>query len=247
MFDKSASMTCCGCDMRSFEAPITKAKAKLLDAAENQVSNKGFDAVSVRDVTQMAKANVAAVNYHFGSREGMMGLMMARRMSPIHEHQLQNLDVLENKRGKKPIPLEELLDAWLRPLFVDAEMSDPAAIIRRKSAARILQVAVVDLPQPLKESGTELWARYLKAFARCLNDLANEEIAWRLHLLNGAVFQSLMGISVVSPWGNVGEDGSNAELCLRRLLRLAAPMMREGAFKAEDETKPRGPQGTFDF
>lgn len=247
MFDINDSMTCSGFVMRSFEAPTTKAKTKLLDAAEYQVSEKGFDAVSVRDVTQLAKANVAAVNYHFGSREGMMGLMMARRMSPIHEQQLQNLDVLENKRGKKPIPLEELLDAWLRPLFVDAEMSDPAAIIRRKSAARILQVAVVDLAQPLNESGTELWARYSKAFARCLSDIPAQEIVWRLHLLNGAVFQSLMGISALSAWVKVEEDGSNAELCLRRLMRLAAPMMREGAFKAEDETKPRGPQGTFDF
>ena len=66
--------------MRSFEIPTSKAKLKLLDSAEGLVANRGFDAVSVRDVTQLAKANVAAVNYHFGSREGMMSLMMVPKL-----------------------------------------------------------------------------------------------------------------------------------------------------------------------
>ena len=142
--------------MRSFEIPTSKAKLKLLDSAEGLVAERGFDAVSVRDVTQLAKANVAAVNYHFGSREGMMSLMMVRRMGPVHQQQLKNLNILEKKRGSKSVPLEEIIEAWLGPLFVQATKNESKDEVLRHSLARILPLAVSELPDPLQESGAEI-------------------------------------------------------------------------------------------
>ncbi len=233
--------------MRAFEIPTSKAKLKLLDAAELQVSEKGFDAVSVRDVTQLAKANVAAVNYHFGSREGMMGLMMARRMSPVHQKQLQNLDLLEKKRGSKTVSLEELLEAWLSPLFVQISKDKGKDEVLRLSVARILSLSASSLPDPLQNSGAELWKRYLKAFGKCLKEISAEELVWRLHLLNGAAIQSLMGTGSIQAWTGIGGSSESVEQRLSRLLRLAAPLMREGGMKQGDEVKPEAPQGTFDF
>ena len=234
--------------MRAFEIPTSKAKLKLLDAAELQVSEKGFDAVSVRDVTQLAKANVAAVNYHFGSREGMMGLMMARRMGPVHQNQLQNLDLLEKKRGSKAVPLEELLEAWFSPLFLEISKNENRDQMLRLSVARILSLPVLALPDPLQNSGAELWKRYLKAFGKCLKDISAEELAWRLHLLNGAATQSLMGADSTRIWTGIGKAAATAEQRLSRLLRLAAPLMREGGMRQEEQVAPaKPPQGTFDF
>ena len=233
--------------MRSTEIPTSKAKLKLLNAAEVQVAQRGFDAVSVRDITQKAKANVAAVNYHFGSREGMMGLLMARRMSPIHESQLKNLTLLEKKRGSKAVPLEELLDAWLRPLFVHGAADGSSDDFLPLSIARILSLPVEALPEPLQQSGLELWQRYLRAFGKCLKDIATEEIAWRLHLLNGAAVQALSGTSAVDSWIGKVNAKPDGEQSLANLLRLAAPVMRENGVHQDMEEKPKAPQGTFDF
>ena len=233
--------------MRSFEIPTSKAKLKLLDSAEGLVAERGFDAVSVRDVTQLAKANVAAVNYHFGSREGMMSLMMVRRMGPVHQQQLKNLNILEKKRGSKAVPLEEIIEAWLGPLFVQATKNESKDEVLRHSVARILPLAVSELPDPLQESGAELWKRYLKAFGKCLKELTAEELVWRLHLLNGAAIQSLMGCGSMRAWTGIADASATVEQRLARLLRLAAPMMREGGMKADGEAKPKPPQGTFDF
>ena len=67
--------------MRDMTIPESGTKRKLLDAAELLFAERGFEAVSVRDITQLAKTNVAAVNYHFGSRD---------------EYLIGNLSVKEN-------------------------------------------------------------------------------------------------------------------------------------------------------
>jgi len=63
--------------MRVTKVPESGPKRSLLDATERLVVEKGFDLVSVRDITGAIKANVAAVNYHFGSREALMDVVMS--------------------------------------------------------------------------------------------------------------------------------------------------------------------------
>lgn len=235
--------------MRSYTIPTSKAKLKLLDSVELLVSQKGFDAVSVRDVTQLAKANVASVNYHFGSRDGMMALMISRRMSPIHEEQLKGLNLLEKKRGNKSLPLEELLNALLGPLFMkEHPKSGSKPEVMRQCVARILALSVDALPQPLQESGSLVWSNYLKALGKCLKELGREELVWRLHMVTGTAMQTLVGTDPIEAW--VGKMPGDQELESRfsRLLRLASAMMRAGGMiGSQIEDKPKGPQGTFDF
>lgn len=233
--------------MRPIEIPTSKIKIKLLDAAEFQVAMRGFDSVSVRDITQLAKANVAAVNYHFGSREGMMKLLVARRLGPIYQKQLQNLNQLEKKRGSKAVPLEELLEAWVGPLFIEVSKENRKDEVLRHSVARMLTLPVNGLSDSLQDCGRELWKRYLSALGKCLKDVSIEELAWRLHILNGLAGQFLMGAESIEAWTGLGSGSALVEKRLSRLLRLAAPMMREGGIKGDDKEGTKGPQGIFDF
>ena len=66
-------------------------KQRLIEAAEALFADEGFDRVSVRDITTKAAANVAAVNYHFGSREGLVAVVMARYINPVSEERLARL------------------------------------------------------------------------------------------------------------------------------------------------------------
>jgi TetR/AcrR family transcriptional regulator, regulator of cefoperazone and chloramphenicol sensitivity len=45
--------------------------ARLLNAAARLFADRGFAKVTVRDICQKARANVAAVNYHFGGKDGL--------------------------------------------------------------------------------------------------------------------------------------------------------------------------------
>ena len=61
---------------------LSKPQERLLDAAEALFAERGFEAVSLRDITLEAGANVAAVNYHFGGKENLIGAVLG--LSLIH-------------------------------------------------------------------------------------------------------------------------------------------------------------------
>ena len=65
--------------------------SRLLDAAETLFLDHGFDGTTLRMVTALASANVAAVNYHFGDKEELFQAMLARRLDPMNEARVQLL------------------------------------------------------------------------------------------------------------------------------------------------------------
>ena len=66
-------------------------KTKILDAAEKLFGNKGFDATSLRDITAGADVNLAAVNYHFQTKESLIDAVIARRLEPVNRRRLEML------------------------------------------------------------------------------------------------------------------------------------------------------------
>ena len=58
-------------------------KNKILDAAENLFADKGFNGTSLREITSLADVNLAAVNYHFGSKKELIKAVMSRYMNEL--------------------------------------------------------------------------------------------------------------------------------------------------------------------
>ena len=67
----------------------TDTKTKILDTAERLFSQKGFDAVSLRNIVEAAKVNLAAVHYHFGSK-------------PARHHCVQQLSLIHISEPTRP-------------------------------------------------------------------------------------------------------------------------------------------------
>lgn len=87
---------------------------RLLDAAERLFAERGVDAVSVRAVNAAAGANVAAVHYHFGSKEALVLAVLRRRMDVLGERRRTMLGALPHPPGVRAVvetlvvPLAEL-------------------------------------------------------------------------------------------------------------------------------------------
>src|SRR5579859_4078456 len=92
-------------------------KDRILDAAERLFAHKGIEATSLRTITAEAGVNLAAVNYHFQSKEALMHAVIARRLDPINQRRLAMLDAYEAEAAGAPVPLNQLLEAMLRPIF----------------------------------------------------------------------------------------------------------------------------------
>jgi AcrR family transcriptional regulator len=106
---------------RSERRPITArnsevdTKTRLLDAAERLFSNKGFEAVSHRDIASAAAVNLAAVNYHFGSKDQLVRAVIKRRVDSLNARRLAALARAERRAGSKPVPTDSILEAFLGP------------------------------------------------------------------------------------------------------------------------------------
>src|SRR5947208_6015283 len=95
---------------------MTATKIRILDAAEELFAEKGME-LSLRTITSKAGVNLAAVNYHFQSKETLIDAMIERRIGPINRNRLEMLDALEREFPDGPLPLEGILRAFLAPLI----------------------------------------------------------------------------------------------------------------------------------
>lgn len=231
--------------MREIKLPESGPKRRLLDAAEQLFAERGFEAVSVRDITKQAGANVAAVNYHFGSREQLVMLVITRHFHPINEERLARLESVEKKWAGKAVPLEELIDTLVRPLAGAVRKSEMSERWLCKLLGRIFAMQDEDLPEAVENRMQHLLNRFRKALAKALPSVSSEELTWRTHFVTGGMIQMLMQQDQPQRTGNGASGGPALEASLGRFIRFAAAGLREGV--EPEQAAAKGPQATFDF
>lgn len=223
-------------------------KQRLVEAAEALFADEGFDRVSVRDITSKAAANVAAVNYHFGSREGLVAVVMARYINPVNEERIARLDALEKRVGSKPLAVEEILEAFVRPFATQVRRSELSEKLFFKLMGRMFGQNDCQLPPVVEGVFSTMLGRFQRAFAKALPGLAAEEVWWRIHLMAGAMIHTMAHADTLQRFSG-GESGSpTLEQTLSRFVRFAAAGMRQGLDDpSQDGEKPKGPQVEFPF
>lgn len=231
--------------MRAMTVPESGSKRKLLEAAEELFADKGFEAVSVRDITQLAKTNVASVNYHFGSRDGLLSLVMMRYMLPVNEERLARLEALERKWSGKAAPLEEIIDALVRPLVGQVKKSELGERLFYQLIGRIFMQQADGLPASVEEQLRRVMDRFIRAFSKALPTVDSEDLIWRMHFMVGGMIHLLTHQDMLHRFTRGASGVPTMEVTLSRFVRYSAAGLREGV-EAEGPVK-KGPQTTFDF
>jgi AcrR family transcriptional regulator len=201
-----------------FDAPKNSAtKGRILDAAEELFMEHGFEATSLRQITATARVNLAAVNYHFGSKEDLFEAVLTRRLDPMNQERVALLTRFEHASAPKPLSCEKILAAMFIPALKLARDRD----LGGKNFLRLLGRAYAD-PAPfirhfLSGQYAVMIARFKAAFGRALPQLPRKELAWRLHFVMGALSFTLAGTDALKLIAALrGEEGSD-EMLLRRL------------------------------
>lgn len=94
-------------------------RAKILDAAEALFGEHGFDAVSLRDITDRAEVTLALASYHFGTKERLFEEVVGRRAKVLCDDRLARLRKLDEQT------VEAIADAFMAPLFKRATNAEP--------------------------------------------------------------------------------------------------------------------------
>ena len=90
-------------------------KDKILDTAERLIGERGYAATSLRQVITEAGVNLAAVHYHFGSKEDLLDAVVARKVTPVNEARMAWLERVEAAAGSGPLKVEDVLEAFFLP------------------------------------------------------------------------------------------------------------------------------------
>jgi AcrR family transcriptional regulator len=214
--------------MRVTTIPDIGPKRELLNAAEVLFAEKGFEGVSVRDITKLAKLNIAAVHYHFGSRAELLAGVMLRYLAPLAEERLARLDVIEQQAASGISRVEEILEAWVQPLSREVTKSELKDRPFYQLMGRILNEQGKDLPPPLEALLRQVSERFTLALSRALPTVPAEELGYRFHFLTGGLIHLLTHPDVPAPAAALFRRVPTLEQTLGYFIRHSAAGLRQG-------------------
>jgi len=166
-------------------------KNQILDVAERLFASKGFAGTSLREITKEAGVNLAAINYHFQSKEKLIQQVYARRITPINKERLKLLDEIDRKYGQTVPPLEEVVRALVGPIIKFAKESKHGSELFMKLYGRLYTESVGFLHEFFIDDFKEVIERFVVLLKRMLPHLTPNEFYWRLRFVGGALLHSL--------------------------------------------------------
>ena len=196
-------------------------KDRILGAAEELFAQHGFAGTSLRQVTSRADVNIAAVNYHFGSKENLVNEVFRRRMDDMSARRLA---ALARAQADSPGELEPVLAAFVEPALAMAQDRHGGGAF-----IRVIARAYAEKNDSLRKFLSDQYGHVLRDFARaiatCVPDLSKEELYWRLDFLAGALTYAMADFGLIKRPANVPE-AAHRERAARELIRFAAAGFR---------------------
>lgn len=166
------------------------ARARMLSAAARLFAARGLAGVGLREITAEAGVNLAAVNYHFGSKEKLLEALFAQRARPITEARLHLLGQCAAGPGRPPM-LEQLLEAFLRPAFSLGLEAGVDGATFGKLRARLSVESEELYRRILSRAFDASTRRFLDAVAAALPALPRAEVEWRFHFMLGTMIYTM--------------------------------------------------------
>lgn len=197
-------------------------KNKILDAAEELFANKGFNGTSLREITSLADVNLAAVNYHFGSKKELIKAVMSRYMNEL----APNLEaaLLNVCQDEKPT-LINVFKTFVDPLLSLNEF-------RPKGTSNFLQLlgrGYTDsqgfLRWFLTTEYPNVIAYFVDAVHKAYPELPPEEMFWRLHFTMGTVVFTMSSSDALL---DISKNDFNEETDIAGLIHHVIPYVAAG-------------------
>lgn len=200
--------------------PPHETRTRILDAAEELFMQHGFEATSMRLLTARAGVNLAAVNYHFGSKHALIEAVFRRRLDPMNANRIAQLERLE--QGARALSTEAIIRAFIGESLRMIEDAKGG-----RNFIRLLGRTYTEPSKPVRALIGQLYApvmeRYKAAFERVLPQMPREELVWRMHFMFGTLSYTLAATDTVQLIaGCKPEDRYDARLLEERLTAFLA-------------------------
>jgi AcrR family transcriptional regulator len=200
--------------------PHFSTKQRILDSAEALFARHGFAGASLRQVTSSAQVNLAAVNYHFGSKENLVNEVFRRRLDTLNEQRLQALEAV---LAQAEWSLEHVLGAFIRPaLTLSTDQPGGTGFVR--VLARAYAEHNEQLRKFLHDNYGPALKQFAAAFARLLPHLDKQELYWRLDIVSGALTYAMADFGMIKRRGVSAQQ--HRDHAAEHLIRFACAGLR---------------------
>jgi AcrR family transcriptional regulator len=198
--------------------PLNETQTRILDVAEELFMQHGFEGASMRMLTAKAGVNLAAINYHFGSKDALIEAVFRRRLDAMNADRIAELERLETEAGGRPLAPDAIIRAFIGASLRMIEDVRGGG----RNFTRLLGRAYTEPAKPIRQLIGQMYApameRFKAAFTRALPELPKDELVWRMHFMFGTLAYTLAATDTVQLIaGAKPEDRYDARLLADRL------------------------------
>jgi AcrR family transcriptional regulator len=205
-------------------------RERILDVAERLFADSGFEATSLRQITTDADVNLAAVNYHFGSKDGLVRQVLTRRIGQVNEQRLTMLERIEADGGPDGPKVEQIVEAFVGPPLRMAADQQGAGHVFMRLLGHAHAHPDHELTDFVVDQFRDVAIRFAGAFHRALPELDKTDVFWRMLFMIGAMAHSLaMGDHLPKVSSGMCEPQDTAGILRRIVPFLAAGFRADGA------------------
>ena len=220
-------------------------RARILDVAEALFVEHGLDGTSMRMITGRAGVNLAAVNYHFGSKESLIREVFEQRVQVLNRRCLDALDrcVAKDRQSGRASHPGDLLEAFFGPVFELAADTENGGHRFMRLLGRTHSEVSPFIRGLLAELYGDTLHRFLDRLCASLPDAPREEVHWRVYFMIGATSYAIAGTDNLQVFGGRVEQQDPAELIPRLMAFLVAGLRASPPGRTEARDPPADDAG----
>lgn len=200
--------------------PSDRTRTLILDAAERLYADRGFADVTLRDIVAAAGVNLAAVNYHFGSKDELIAELFVTRGIATNRERLSELKAAEEAGGGRA-EIEAVLRALVGPTLRGCLGPEHT----RSTAARFMTRASIESVPPIrriKNRETDHLRKFAAAMRRSLPDCDEADLYWGLHFALAMAHQTIRDSERLTKLSEGKCDLDDVEAVIERIVAASA-------------------------
>lgn len=199
--------------------------SRILDTAETLFAEKGFAETSLRTITSKAKVNLAAVNYHFGSKKALIQAVFARYLDPFSERFNDEMDQLQARYQGEQIPLDVVLDTLTRTVITMPSPTRNGLSVFMRLLGLAYTQAQGHMRRYLQEQYGSVFFRFTDMVRNASSDLPDVERFWRLHFMLGSAVFTMSSLDALK---DIAEQDFNEQTRVRDVVQRLIPFVSAG-------------------
>jgi AcrR family transcriptional regulator len=219
--------------------PSDHTRSAILTAAERLYADRGFADVTLRDIVAAADVNLAAVNYHFGSKDELIAELFVTRSLALNRERLSELRAAE-ERGDGRADISDVLRALVGPSLRGCLGPDR----QRSAAARFMIRASIESVAPIrkiKNREIDHLRRFAAAMKRSLPGLDDADLYWGLHFALAMAHQTIRDSERLTKLSEGKCDLDDVDGVIERVVAVASMALR-GAELEQKTPETVGPR-----